>query len=308
MSTTSDHPLRAGLGLWIYTVCALAAKQLYVGYVMRAVDDSFAQWLLQDFNVIASAVGGALVAAGWTLLFPLAPRLWALAFANLLISALMVADYCYLQRTGSLISVRDVLQQPDMASAMVDSVAAGFHPGYLVYFVDVLIIVVAVRSRGRVERTQSAIPRVLAGAAATLVGIMLIAPTVENAGSRQTNGEAPPQQWPMLGVVPYHLLELIRGHSRSSLNASDTHVVRVRLADRRRTRRTPAPLHTAPASPPEINPERLVFREAPLATRPRFDLDTVTPMSIDCSQPTTRHDVGCDEMRRLQTAQALLER
>ena len=306
MSTTSDHPLRAGLGLWTYTVCALAVKQLSLGSAMRSADDSVVAWLFQEPNVIAAAVGGALVTAGWTLLLPLAPRVWALAFANLVITALMVADCVCLQQGGTLISLRDVLQRPEMAGAIVDSVAAGLSPGYIVYFVDILIIVVAVRSRGRVEGTQSAIPRLLAGAAATLVGVMLIAPSVEDAGSRQTSGDAPrPQSWPTLGVVPYHLLELINGHSRSSLNASDAPVVRIRLS--RRRHQAVSPLHPAPAASPEIDPDGLVFREAPLANRLQFDFDLLTPMSLDCSRRATRREVACDEMRQLQSDQALLE-
>lgn len=273
---------------------------------MQTADDSLVAWLFQEPNVIAAAVGGALVTAGWTLLLPLAPRVWALALANLMITALMVADCVCLQQGGSLISLRDVLQRPDMAGAIVDNVAMGLSPGYVVYFVDIVIIVVAVRSRGSVDGRQPAVPRLLAGAAATLVGVMLVAPSVEDAGSRQTNGDAPrPQSWPTLGVVPYHLLELIHGHSRSSLNASDAPVVRIRLAERRR--RTVAPLHPAPGAAPEIDPDGLVFREAPLAGRLQFDFDLLTPMSLDCSRPAARHDVGCDEMRRLQTDQALLE-
>jgi hypothetical protein len=309
MTTTSDHPLRAGLGLWSYTVCALAVKQLYLGYAVQSgsPDNPF-QSLLRDPNLLASAIGGALVASGWTLLLPFGPRVLALAVTNLLVSALMVADYFYLEHVGSLISLREVLQRPDTIGTIADSILAGLRPGYILYFIDALVIVVAARSRGPAAGSQSMIPRVLAGAAATLVGVMLIAPTLDNPADRQTNGDAPRQSWPSLGVVPYHLLELIHGHSRSSLlNASSGQTIRIRLAQRPRARPAPAPLDAAPAEVPEIDQDGLVFREGPDLGRMRLDLEQIAPFMIDCGALASSREVNCDERRRLQTADALLD-
>jgi hypothetical protein len=310
MTTPSDHPLRAGLGLWAYTVAALAAKQLVTGYsAAETASGDLAGQLLHDPNLVACALGGALVATGWTLLLPLAPRIWALAITNLLVSALMVADLFYLRQAGSLISLADVMQQPQLLGTIADSVFSGIAPAYVLYFIDVLVILVAVRSRGPVRGAGSRVPGFLAGAAATLVGIMLIAPMVDrNAGATQTNESQPQESWPSLGVVPYHLLDLIHGRSSSSLNASDVRVVPTRLADRRRKRRAPTPLQTAPSEPPSIDADGLVFREPALQGRMQLELNGLTPLTLDCDPAGPQRNIVCDDLQTLETAQALLER
>jgi hypothetical protein len=137
--------------------------------------------------------------------------------------------------------------------------------------------------------------------------VMLIAPTVDDRADRLTDDGAPHQSWPSLGVVPYHVLELIHGHSRSSLlNASTSPVIRIRLARGRRAQPAPAPLDAAPAELPEIDQDGLVFREGPDLGRMRLDLEQIAPLLVDCSPFASSREVNCDE-RRLQTADALLD-